>query len=315
MQLNVEYPVRTENLSKMYVKDKYSLNNINIKVKKGKITGFLGPNGAGKTTTIKLLLGLLKPTSGSSYIFEELVKTEKAWIKNYVGYLPEFPKFPGYLTPKELLNIYGNLIGMDKRELYSRIDELLNMVELEDVKNKKMKTFSKGMLQRIGIASALLNSPPLYILDEPTSGLDIYGQQLIKNIIKDLNARGNTIFMSSHLLKEVQEICSDVIILNKGKVIWSGSIEELTHSDLNINVSISVNNMDDAIKLLKKQEFIKNVEKNGNHINLYVENKELVPDIANILVKNDFKIYEIKIESLNIEDAVLNILRDDNNEN
>ncbi|MGC8992069.1 MAG: ABC transporter ATP-binding protein [Thermoplasmata archaeon] len=315
MQLNVEYPVRTENLSKMYVKDKYALNNINIKVKKGKITGFLGPNGAGKTTTIKLLLGLLKPTSGSSYIFEELVKTEKAWIKNYVGYLPEFPKFPGYLTPKELLNIYGNLLGMDKRELYSRIDELLNMVELEDVKNKKMKTFSKGMLQRIGIASALLNSPPLYILDEPTSGLDIYGQQLIKNIIKDLNARGDTIFMSSHLLKEVQEICSDVIILNKGKVIWSGSIEELTHSDLNINVSISVNNMDDAIKLLKKQEFIKNVEKNGNYINLYVENKELVPDIANILVKNDFKIYEIKIESLNIEDAVLNILRDDNNEN
>ncbi|MGC8692453.1 MAG: ABC transporter ATP-binding protein [Thermoplasmata archaeon] len=314
MNLETEYPIRTEKLSKKYIKSKFALNEVDIRIKNGKITGFLGVNGAGKTTTIKLLLGLLEPTSGKAYIFDEEVKSEKAWLKKYIGYLPEFPRFPGFLTPVELLKIYGEFYGMEKGELTNRVRELLNLVELSDVGNKKIKTFSKGMMQRVGLASALLNSPPLYILDEPTSGLDLLGQQLVKNIIRDQNLQGKTVFMSSHLLKEVQEMCSDIILLHEGKVLWSGEIKELLSSNINTNVRLNVDRTDETVKLIKDLSFIKSFTVNGNIIDMVVESQDNIPEISTILVKNNIKIYEIKMETLNIENAVLNLLKGDESE-
>lgn len=206
-------------------KEVEALKGVDLSVGEGEIFGFIGPNGAGKTTTIKLLLGILTPDGGEVNIFGDSPKKEKT--RQVVGYMPEVADYYKYLTPKELLTMYGNIFRIDKKVLKLRVEELLCLVDLEAESNRLMRTFSKGMLQKVSFAQALVNDPDLLILDEPTSGLDPVSRKRMREVILDLKARGKTIFFSSHELSEVELICNRIGILAKGSLIAAGPVNEL----------------------------------------------------------------------------------------
>lgn len=224
----MEKIIEIENLTVIYKSRKRqskALDNLNLKVYKGEIFGFLGPNGAGKTTTIKSLLGFLYPDSGQISIFEGNYRD--ASIKKRIGFMPEIANYYWYLTPVEIFRMYGQFFNMKKREVDERIEKLLGLVELEKSKDVLMKNFSKGMMQKVSFAQALINDPELLILDEPTSGLDPVSRMTMRDTIMDLKKKGKTIFFSSHELSEVELISDRVGILNKGRIVKSGSLNEL----------------------------------------------------------------------------------------
>ena len=191
----------------------------------GEVTGFLGTNGAGKTTTIKMLIGLIRPTAGTVRLFGE--DPTQASTRARIGYMPEMAYYYPFLTVRELLAFYGGVCGMDRRTIRTRTDELLKDVELEEAAKRPLKTYSKGMLQRAGIAQALLNDPDLLILDEPFTGLDPLARIHFRNLLKKLRDRGKSIFFSSHELGETELLCDNVAIMKKGRCIYHGPVDRL----------------------------------------------------------------------------------------
>lgn len=223
--------IETKGLTKVYSssfkKNKVqALIDFNLNVEKGVIFGLLGPNGAGKTTLVKLLLAITFPTSGNASIIERDISDYK--IKKKIGYLPENHKYPPYLKGGEVLRFFGKLSGIDGSDLNKKIDGLLELVKLSQWKKTKVKAYSKGMMQRLGLAQALLNDPELIFLDEPTDGVDPIGRKEIRDILVELKSRQKTIFLNSHLLSEVELITDRVGILNKGKLLREGTVKELT---------------------------------------------------------------------------------------
>ena len=202
-----------------------ALDSLCLQVQEGEIFGFLGPNGAGKSTTIKILMHLLHPTSGKARILGEPV--DKVPMHQRIGYLPENPYFYDYLTPAELLTDMGRLSGLRRAELPRRVDALLESVGLREVRNLQLRKFSKGMVQRIGIAQALIHDPEIVFLDEPMSGLDPLGRMDVRRIITSLKAKGVTVFFSSHVLPDVEALCDRIAILNKGKLQETGTLDEI----------------------------------------------------------------------------------------
>lgn len=220
LHLMAEDILAIDNLGVIYGKGRFqkkALEDINLTVKKGEIFGFLGPNGAGKTTTIKAILGLLVPDKGKALLFQKSSLFPAS--RQLIGYMPEIANYYWYLTPKELLTFYGEIFGIERRILLCRIDELLNVVELADYKNALMKTFSKGMLQKVSFAQSLINDPELLILDEPTTGLDPVSRMNMRDILLNLKNKGKTIFFSSHELSEVEIISDRVAILKNGRLL------------------------------------------------------------------------------------------------
>ncbi len=203
-----------------------ALNDLTLSVADGTVFGLLGPNGAGKTTLVKILLGITFQTVGDARMLGQPVSNYK--IKNKVGYLPENHKFPPYLTGEQLLKFIAQLTGTHEENMNKKIDELLNLVKMTKWKKTKIKKYSKGMMQRLGLAQALINDPDLIFLDEPTDGVDPIGRKEIRDILVDLKAKGKTIFLNSHLLSEVELVTDRVAILNKGQLIQAGTVEELT---------------------------------------------------------------------------------------
>jgi ABC-2 type transport system ATP-binding protein len=202
-----------------------AVHDLNLRIEAGEVYGLLGPNGSGKSTTLKIILGLVSPTRGRTEIFgrdSALVASREA-----VGFLPENPYFYKYLTGEETLRFFGKLCGLHGERLKRRIDELLDLVGLTNARHRRLGTYSKGMLQRIGLAQALINEPKLLVLDEPTAGVDPAGSHQIRNLIVDLKQRGITVLLSSHLLAQAQEICDRVGILANGKLVREGRLEEL----------------------------------------------------------------------------------------
>jgi ABC-2 type transport system ATP-binding protein len=202
-----------------------AVRDLNLQVEPGEVYGLLGPNGSGKSTTLKIILGLVSPTQGEAKIFgrsSRLVESREA-----VGYLPENPYFYRYLTGEETLRFFGRLCGLRQAHLRRRIDELLDLVGLTKARDRRLATYSKGMLQRIGLAQALINEPKLAVLDEPTAGVDPAGSRAICDLIVNLKRRGITILLSSHLLAQAQEICDRVGILADGVLVREGKLEEL----------------------------------------------------------------------------------------
>lgn len=201
------------------------LSDVSFAVGQGEIFGFLGPNGSGKTTTIKILMGLMRATRGAI----ELLGTPSTAVRIHerIGYLPESPYFYDYLTAEEFLTFYGNLAGFEKTRLPGRITELLSRVGLSDAKGRRLRKFSKGMLQRIGLAQALLHDPELIVLDEPMSGLDPVGRKEVRDIILSLRDHGKTVFFSTHIISDVEMICDRVGIIAKGKMQAVGRVEDL----------------------------------------------------------------------------------------
>ena len=203
-----------------------ALIDLCLSVPSGSIFGLLGPNGAGKTTLIKILLSICFPTSGSAKVLNEEISNYN--LKYRIGYLPENHKFPSYLSGGDCLRYFGKLSGMEGLNLEKKIDDLLELVKMTQWKKIKIKSYSKGMMQRLGIAQALLNDPELILLDEPTDGVDPIGRKEIRDILSDLKMKGKTIFLNSHLLSEVEMVSDRVAILNKGKLIREGTVRELT---------------------------------------------------------------------------------------
>jgi ABC-2 type transport system ATP-binding protein len=207
---------------------KRALQPLHLTVEHGEIFGFLGPNGAGKTTTLKMLMGLVFPTAGTARILS------KEWtdpeVKAQIGFLPEQPYFYDYLTAHELLDYYGQLSGVPTKDRKSRIDEMLQRVGLTDIKGLHLRKFSKGMLQRVGIAQAILHNPKLVFLDEPMSGLDPLGRREVRDLILELQQEGKTVFFSTHILSDAEALCDRVAIIHKGELRGVGAVEELTKS-------------------------------------------------------------------------------------
>jgi ABC-2 type transport system ATP-binding protein len=206
-----------------------ALDGFSLTVGAGEIFGLLGPNGAGKTTFIKLLLGIVFPNAGSASVLGRPIGTTD--FKARIGYLPENHKYPAYLTGEQVLRFFGTLSGVDAPVLEKRIPELLALVDMERWRKVKIRKYSKGMMQRLGLAQALVNDPALVILDEPTDGVDPLGRKEIRDILTRLRDQGRTVFLNSHLLSEVELICDRVAILHKGKLIRQGTVRELTQQE------------------------------------------------------------------------------------
>jgi len=225
----VQEPIVLQNLTKEYGKGFRAVDNLSLGVRKSSFVGFLGPNGAGKTTTIKMLTNLLTVTSGKAYLNGMDVSTDPKKALGSVGAVVETPEFYPYLTPTETLEYLGAIRGMPKDEVKRRTKEVLETVKMTESANVRIGKFSKGMKQRIAVAQALLHEPTIVILDEPTSGLDPRGMVEVRDILKDLRKMDYTIFMSSHLLNEVQEVCTDVAMIDHGKLLAYDAVVNLLH--------------------------------------------------------------------------------------
>ncbi|QDK36839.1 ABC transporter ATP-binding protein [Bdellovibrio sp. NC01] len=207
----------------LFEKDRQVLRDINFSLAEGKTTGFVGSNGAGKTTTIKCLFDFIHPDSGSIKFFGQSINSD---VKTRIGYLPERPYLYEFLTGVEFLKLHWNLCyGSNMKDFSARAEESLRKVDLMEAKDRRLRTYSKGMLQRIGIAQAILTRPDLLILDEPMSGLDPDGRAMVKDILKEEQKRGVTLFFSSHLLQDMEELCSDLVVINKGQILYTGALQ------------------------------------------------------------------------------------------
>jgi ABC-2 type transport system ATP-binding protein len=216
--------IQIDNVTVHYGK-KMVLDHISIRVDQGEIFGFLGPNGAGKTTTIKALLGLVFPTSGTVQV--NGYDASSVYARAKLGFLPEEASYYRFLSPVEILTFYGRVFNISKRNLKKRISELLSLVGLDAVARNRLSTFSKGMIQKVGLAQALINNPDVLILDEPTSGLDPLARMELRKILEDLNNQGKTLFISSHELSEIELICHSMAIIKSGQIIESGDLKEI----------------------------------------------------------------------------------------
>jgi ABC-2 type transport system ATP-binding protein len=219
--------IQIQGLTKKFLQrgEVVAVDNLTLDVEEGEIFGFLGPNGAGKTTTIKMLLGLIFPTAGTASMLGRPIGDVEA--RRQISYLPESPYFYDHLTGGELLDFFGRLFGIEETARRRKVDELIDLVGLKNDKQKQLKQYSKGMLQRIGLAQALVNDPKLLIFDEPTSGLDPVAHIEIRNLIESLREQGKTVFLSSHQLSDVELVCDRVAILNYGRMVKTGAVDDL----------------------------------------------------------------------------------------
>jgi len=303
---NPNYAIETQGLRKVY-ESTVAVKNLTLQVEQGEVFGFLGANGAGKTTAIKMFLGLIKPTAGYAKILgaelNDAVQVRAVRMK--IGFLPEHFRFHDWLTGEEFLTLHGRLYGMDPLLLNKRIAELLDLVELVSSRKKLLRNYSKGMLQRIGIAQALLNHPKLVILDEPTSGLDPLGRRLVLDILSELGNRGTSVFLNSHILSEVEITCRRVAFIKRGEVKQIIKLEDLekTHSTLVINVS------NFPISLLKELHYwAKEVVFEGELLTLQAVQKEEIPAIVNFLVQQGVSIHAVLPQKPNLEELFIQIV-------
>ncbi len=226
-------PITIEQLSKIYRKGLrqqkvVAVHNLNLSVAEGEIFGFIGPNGAGKSTTIKILCDLIRPTAGRAAIMG--IDVQKPEARRQIGYLPENPSYYAYLSAWELLRFYGTIHGISDELLSERAEELLGMLDLDDAAHRPLRTYSKGMVQRAGIAAALVHDPLVLIFDEPMSGLDPIGRKLVADLMVSLRQQGKTIFFSTHILADVETICDRVGVIVEGNIVYEGSMETVRSS-------------------------------------------------------------------------------------
>jgi len=286
--------LKCENIHKKIGK-KEILKGISFEIKKGDILGFIGPNGAGKTTAIKLILGLQKIDSGNVYINGYDIKQHFTKAIENVGAIVENPDFYMYMSGRKNLELKARLYKDITKE---RIDEVVKLVGLENRINDKVSKYSLGMRQRLGIAEAMLHNPNLLILDEPTNGLDPEGMKMLKDVLKSLNEKGVSIFISSHILSELDNFCNKICIIKDGVIVETTKLKTLKRKSNELCYLIEVDDTKN-INLLFNNEII-----NDNFIKVWC-NKEFIPVIIESLVKSDIKIYSVKEEELSLEDAFL----------
>ena len=279
-------------------KKKEILKGISLSVKKGNIYGYLGPNGAGKTTTIKTILGLIFPDKGEIKIFGKNHLDINA--KKKIGFLPENPYFYEYLTAYEFLNFYLRLSNSEHRNNAKKINELLNLVGLKPHSNLQLRKFSRGMLQRIGIAQTLISDPDLVILDEPLSGLDPIGRKEIRDVILKLKEEGKTVFFSSHILQDIEMICDQVGIIIDGRIISQGELEDLISEEI-LYTEITVSGVSEN----ELKNFGETIISKGGKVLLKIYRKEKIEEIISFIISKKGKIHSLIPRTYTLEDIFL----------
>lgn len=299
--------IRTENLTKEYDGFK-AVDNLNLDVKEGEIYGFLGPNGAGKTTTILMLLGILRPTRGRIYLLEEELTKNFLSLKGRIGVVSEKQYLYKEMAAGEYLDFFADLYGVkDKKK---KIDQLLKSVSLLEVKNRKLGAFSRGMQQKIGFARALLHDPELLLLDEPVSGLDPTGIKQIRNLIEKENKKGRTIFISSHLLSEVEKLCREVAIINEGKLLAEDTMENLRKKlSKTVELEIELSQAKEEItKALSSFDFIQGIKQRENLLTLRVKSdQDYRAPISETISRQGGIVLGIKVKEMSLEEAFITI--------
>lgn len=278
--------LRIENLYKRFG-DFLALDGLNMNVRKGELFGFVGPNGAGKTTTIRIISGLLSATGGDVWVDGKRVGKDIQVLKNHIGFVPDFFGVYDNLTVMEYLEFYGAAYQIPVREQKKRAGEVLDLVNLKDVEERFVEALSRGMQQKLCVARALLHKPPLLVMDEPASGLDPRTRREFKDMLKQLRQMGYTILISSHILSELADMCTGIGIINKGKMVLQGDIEEILLSiDSSNPILITVyKNLQEAVELLHRHPLVSRVSIDGNVISvLFSGNKEEEAGLLNQLI-------------------------------
>ena len=287
---------------------KVAVADLTLDMQPGEIFGFLGPNGAGKTTSVKMLLGLVHPTAGSATLLGRPLGDRLARAR--IGFLPEHFRFHEWLTAAEFLDLHGRLYGMEKSRRLEAVPRLLNLVGLGDRRQTKLKAFSKGMLQRIGLAQALLNDPDLVFLDEPTSGLDPLGRRLVRDVIKGLRQRGTAVFLNSHLLSEVEKTCDRVAFIRDGRVLQVTTLEAFDQESFQVTLRVG---RPTAQLLIGLARFDKHAQVDGlnGRYQLQLSNEEQLPQLASWIVEQGHTLYELSPHHLSLEERFLQIVGED----
>lgn len=296
------FAIETIELRKVYG-EKVAVRGLTLQVREGEAFGFLGPNGAGKTTSLKMLLGLTKPTSGRAFLFGSPMGDPS--LRSKVGFLPEHFRFHEWLTGMEFLQLHGKLYGMLPGALQTRAKELLELVGLTDFAQKQLRTYSKGMLQRIGLAQALINDPRIIFLDEPTSGLDPAGRRLVRDIIYQLRDKGTTIFLNSHLLSEVEITCDRVAFIKHGEVLRVDELKKLSSGQTTVSIRAS-GITEEVLQGLKRWSEEMALNKNG--ITLKILDEAVLPEITRYLIQQNVQLYSVIPERIDLEELFLRIV-------
>ena len=286
--------------------EKTAVANLTLQVKRGEIFGFLGPNGAGKTTSVKMLLGLIRPTAGSATLLGQPLGDRAT--RAQIGIRPEHFRFHEWLKAAEFLDLHGRLHQMPKQVRRQTIPELLALVGLQERAQTPLRAFSKGMLQRIGLAQALLNNPKLVFLDEPTSGLDPLGRRLVRDIINQLRQQGTAVFLNSHLLSEVEQTCDRVAFIRQGQVLQTVSLHEMSTA---VPLVVRVGQPTPAL-LAELARFGRDVQmaKANGRIYLTLPHEDVLPQLASWLVAQGYTLYEFTPQPVTLEERFLQIVGD-----
>ncbi len=306
----MEFAIETTNLTKKY-ESLVAVDNLDLKVKADTIHGFLGPNGAGKTTTLKILVGLLKPDGGSASVLGQELGWDKPDVRSRIGYMPELPKLPKHLKGRELLDVYGRMYGMSKEARRKQVPKLLDMVGLRERGDDLIGKYSKGMQQRLGMAQALLNEPELVILDEPSLGLDPVGMVEVREIMKEIAKEGVTVFLSSHLLHEVEQVCTHVTIINKGVEVASGTLKQISAKFRGpVTIGAEVDKLSKAvIKKVKELPFVADVSRDGKKLLVEVKTRDDVrSQVSQAITAGGGIVISMNLKGESLEDVFMDLL-------
>lgn len=305
------HAVETLDLTKFYSRGRIkALEDFSLKVEKGQIFSLLGPNGAGKSTLIKILLGIVFPTRGRATILGQDISDYR--IHSHIGYLAENHRFPEFLTAGQVLRYYGKISGIPESELKKRIPRLLQTVKLEEWAHEKTKKFSKGMLQRLGVAQALINDPEILFLDEPTDGIDPVGRREIRDLLGELQTQGKTIFLNSHLLSEVERISDEVAILKDGRLLKKGTVADFISVEQQFQ--LQVDDGGETLSSICKRLGIPLVNQNGYYV-VSVNDDAQLNHLIDLLRKNQATIQAIIPRKISLEDFFIEVIETGEGEN
>jgi ABC-2 type transport system ATP-binding protein len=283
------------------------LHGVTFEVREGEIFGFVGPNGAGKTTTLKILMGLIRPTEGLASILG--CDVAESGFRNQIGFLPENPYFYPFLTAREILDFYARLSGVDSGRRAARVDELLEIVNLSYAADARLRTYSKGMLQRVGVAQALINDPEVVFFDEPMSGLDPIGRKEIRDVLLSLRAAGKTVFMTTHILHDVEMICDRVAIIVKGAIRHQGCIEDfLPDSTVSTDIVLSQLPADAATDM--EEDFSVEMRGLGERVELRVSEKQ-VGDVLEAALRSGAHVVSVTPHRSSLEEVFLSAVQEE----
>ena len=303
--MTVSNAIETTHLRKIFGSN-VAVSDLTLTVERGEVFGFLGPNGAGKTTSVKMLLGLIAPTAGEMRLLGVSAKDHR--IRQRIGFLPEHFRFHDWLTASEFLRLHAALYHMPETVIRQRVPELLELVGLSQHAAQRLRGFSKGMLQRIGLAQALLNEPDLIILDEPTSGLDPVGRRLVRDIIRGLKQRGATVFLNAHLLSEVEITCDRVAFIKHGQVLQISSLQTLVEGELSVQVRAHPLTPQVVAGLSRWSQ---NVRADGDHLMLTLPGEVDLPAVNRYLVEQGVDVFSLQPQKVSLEDLFIQVVGTD----